>query len=173
MTFIPAFALTLTYWVTLIQLTIARLLVLRKLMAKIKLKLGHCPWQSCWFPRLRLSLCFKRYLPISSFLWYCLIWINNNIFCLSSYSYRAVSISACASTHPTAIVLRYLQRKAIMMDPQWQRGHYYTGDKYPSFGMKLARLVKWTFWYNDGLVRQTVRAIPLTWRNYNVNICIM
>ena len=46
---IPAFALTLTCWVTLIQLTITRLLVLKKLKAKIKLKLGHCPWQSCFF----------------------------------------------------------------------------------------------------------------------------
>ena len=43
MTFIPAFALTLTCLVTLIKLTITRLLVLKKLKAKIKLKLGHCP----------------------------------------------------------------------------------------------------------------------------------
>ena len=54
---------------------------------------------------------------------------------------RAVSISASASTHPSAIALRYLQRKAIMMDPHWKRGHYYTQNVFPRFGMKLARLV--------------------------------
>ena len=55
---------------------------------------------------------------------------------------RAVSISASASTHPSAIALRYLQRKAIMMDPHWKRGHYYTQNVFPRFGMKLARSVR-------------------------------
>ena len=61
MTFIPAFALTLTCWVTLIQLTITRLLVLKKLKAKIKLKLGHCPWQSCLYIRTFIS-CLTLFL---------------------------------------------------------------------------------------------------------------
>ena len=52
-----------------------------------------------------------------------------------------MSISASASTHPSAIALRYLQRKAIMMDPHWHRGHYYTKNVFPRFGMKLARSV--------------------------------
>jgi homoserine O-acetyltransferase len=36
--------------------------------------------------------------------------------------------------------MRYLQRKAIMSDPNWNKGYYY-GNKYPKMGMKLARLV--------------------------------
>ena len=51
---------------------------------------------------------------------------------------RVVSISACAQSHPSSIAMRYLQRKAIMTDPAWNRGHYYDGA-YPKMGMKLAR----------------------------------
>ena len=35
--------------------------------------------------------------------------------------------------------MRYLQRKAIMSDPNWQKGHYYNTGLYPKMGMKLAR----------------------------------
>jgi homoserine acetyltransferase len=52
---------------------------------------------------------------------------------------RAVSISSCAQSHPSSIAMRYLQRKAIMMDRDWNRGHYYNTGSYPRIGMKLAR----------------------------------
>jgi homoserine acetyltransferase len=51
-----------------------------------------------------------------------------------------VSISSCARSHPSSIAMRYLQRKCIMSDPNWNKGHYYD-KKYPKMGMKLARLV--------------------------------
>ena len=76
---------------------------------------------------------------------------------------RMVSISSCANSHPTSIAIRYLQRKCIMTDPNWNngncqgfrvdflficryrvdtiltiKGHYY-GNSYPRMGMKLAR----------------------------------
>ncbi|PIK48200.1 putative serine-O-acetyltransferase cys2 [Apostichopus japonicus] len=61
---------------------------------------------------------------------------------------RVISISACLSTYPTSIGLRYLQRRAIMMDPNWNRGHYY-GKSYPRMGMKLARELA-TITYRSG-----------------------
>ncbi|XP_071802564.1 uncharacterized protein [Asterias amurensis] len=51
---------------------------------------------------------------------------------------RAICISSCAQTHPSTIAMRYLQRRAIMTDPNWARGHYY-GQSFPRMGMKLAR----------------------------------
>uniref|UniRef100_H2YKH9 AB hydrolase-1 domain-containing protein n=2 Tax=Ciona savignyi TaxID=51511 RepID=H2YKH9_CIOSA len=62
---------------------------------------------------------------------------------------RVVSISACAKTHPTSIALRYLQRRSIMEDPNWNVGHYYTGT-YPLQGMKLAREIA-TLTYRSGV----------------------
>ncbi|XP_072014699.1 serine O-succinyltransferase-like [Amphiura filiformis] len=61
---------------------------------------------------------------------------------------RAICISCCAQTHPTSISLRYLQRRAIMTDPNWARGHYY-GESYPRMGMKLAREIA-TITYRSG-----------------------
>jgi len=51
---------------------------------------------------------------------------------------RMISISACTQSHPSSIALRYLQRRCIMEDPNWNRGHYY-GLNHPIRGMKLAR----------------------------------
>jgi homoserine O-acetyltransferase len=46
--------------------------------------------------------------------------------------------------------MRYLQRKAIMSDPNWNKGYYY-GNKYPKMGMKLARLVvNFSDWFTVG-----------------------
>lgn len=56
---------------------------------------------------------------------------------------RMISISACAHSHPSSIAMRYLQRKCIMSDPNWNKGHYYDG-KYPKMGMKLAREIATT-----------------------------
>lgn len=61
---------------------------------------------------------------------------------------RVISISACLYTYPTSIGLRYLQRRAIMMDPNWNKGHYY-GKSYPKMGMKLARELA-TITYRSG-----------------------
>ena len=53
---------------------------------------------------------------------------------------RLITISSCAQSHPSSIAMRYLQRKCIMCDPNWNKGHYYDGA-YPKVGMKLARFV--------------------------------
>ncbi|GFN92855.1 homoserine o-acetyltransferase [Plakobranchus ocellatus] len=61
---------------------------------------------------------------------------------------RLISISSCAQSHPSSIAMRYLQRKCIMVDPNWHKGHYY--DKtYPKIGMKLAREIA-TITYRSG-----------------------
>ena len=52
--------------------------------------------------------------------------------------YRIISISSCLRATPSSIAMRYLQRKAIMTDPEWNDGNYYSG-KYPLRGIKLAR----------------------------------
>ncbi|KAH3793325.1 hypothetical protein DPMN_146833 [Dreissena polymorpha] len=59
-----------------------------------------------------------------------------------------VSISSCAQSHPSSIAARYLQRKCIMVDPNWNKGHYYDG-KYLKMGMKLARELA-TMGYRSG-----------------------
>ncbi|CAH1787233.1 unnamed protein product [Owenia fusiformis] len=61
---------------------------------------------------------------------------------------RFVSISSCAMSHPSSIAMRYLQRKNIMTDPNWNKGYYYNG-KYPRMGMKLAREIG-TLTYRSG-----------------------
>ncbi|XP_039248993.2 uncharacterized protein LOC120326722 [Styela clava] len=61
---------------------------------------------------------------------------------------RMVSISACAQSRPTSIALRYLQRRCIMEDKNWNEGHYYDGE-YPLHGMKLAREIA-TLTYRSG-----------------------
>ncbi|KAK4168768.1 putative homoserine O-acetyltransferase [Cladorrhinum sp. PSN259] len=61
---------------------------------------------------------------------------------------RIVSISACARSHPYSIAMRYVQRKAIITDPNWNRGYYY-GEIPPHMGMKLAREIA-TITYRSG-----------------------
>lgn len=61
---------------------------------------------------------------------------------------RIVSISACARSHPYSIAMRYVQRKAILNDPNWNRGYYY-GQIPPHVGMKLAREIA-TITYRSG-----------------------
>lgn len=51
-----------------------------------------------------------------------------------------VSISAGNRAHPTAIALRYMQRRIIMSDPHWHGGNYYDSN-FPVLGMKHARYV--------------------------------
>ncbi|AEO65587.1 homoserine O-acetyltransferase-like protein [Thermothielavioides terrestris NRRL 8126] len=61
---------------------------------------------------------------------------------------RIVSISACARSHPYSIAMRYVQRRAIVNDPNWNRGFYY-GRVPPHVGMKLAREIA-TITYRSG-----------------------
>lgn len=51
---------------------------------------------------------------------------------------RIIAISTCARANPNSIAMRYLQRKAIMMDPNWSNGFYYNKN-YPLNGIRLAR----------------------------------
>ena len=49
-----------------------------------------------------------------------------------------VSISGCAQSHPSSIAMRYVQRRILMADPNWNNGHYY-GKSFPVIGMQHAR----------------------------------
>jgi len=51
---------------------------------------------------------------------------------------RAVSISAAGCSHPLSIAMRFVQRQAVMNDPDWRGGRYY-GLSFPHRGLKVAR----------------------------------
>ncbi len=51
---------------------------------------------------------------------------------------RVVSISAALRSYPQSIALRFVQRQAVMSDPDWRDGRYY-GASFPHRGQKLAR----------------------------------
>jgi homoserine O-acetyltransferase len=51
---------------------------------------------------------------------------------------RLIAISASGMTHPFAIALRHVQRRAVMLDPAWRGGRYY-GAGQPAAGLSLAR----------------------------------
>lgn len=51
---------------------------------------------------------------------------------------RLIAISASGMTHPFAIALRYVQRRAVMLDPAWRSGRYYDVGQ-PFGGLSLAR----------------------------------
>lgn len=61
---------------------------------------------------------------------------------------RVISISAAARSHPLSIAVRYLQRKVLSSDPNWNHGNYYDGQ-FPYLGMKLAREIA-TISYRSG-----------------------
>ena len=61
---------------------------------------------------------------------------------------RMVSISGGGNASPQAIAFRYLQRDAIMKDPNWRNGNYY-GLEPPVQGMQLARKIA-TLTYRSG-----------------------
>lgn len=63
--------------------------------------------------------------------------------------FRIATISSCIAPYPTAIALRYLQRKMIMTDPSWDHGHYYDTGSYPLEGMRIAREIA-TLTYRSG-----------------------
>ena len=49
-----------------------------------------------------------------------------------------VSISAAACSHPQSIAMRFVQRQAVMADPDWNEGRYY-GRSFPHRGLRVAR----------------------------------
>ena len=51
---------------------------------------------------------------------------------------RIVSISAAACSHPQSIAMRFVQRQAVMADPDWREGRYY-GQSFPHRGLRVAR----------------------------------
>lgn len=51
---------------------------------------------------------------------------------------RVIAISASGMTHPFAIALRHVQRRAVMLDPEWRGGDYYEHGQ-PAAGLSLAR----------------------------------
>ena len=51
---------------------------------------------------------------------------------------RVVSISAATRSYPQSIAMRFVQRQAVMLDPDWKGGHYY-GSSFPHRGQKVAR----------------------------------
>ncbi|MEQ1575930.1 MAG: homoserine O-acetyltransferase, partial [Vicinamibacterales bacterium] len=60
------------------------------------------------------------------------------------YPERVDSIVVIASTHalqPQGVAWNAIARNAIMMDPDWQGGHYYGTGRAPNAGMGVARMV--------------------------------
>ncbi|MDP6978089.1 MAG: homoserine O-acetyltransferase, partial [Myxococcota bacterium] len=51
---------------------------------------------------------------------------------------RIVSISAALRSHPQSIAMRFVQRQAVMADPDWCDGDYY-GTTFPHRGLRVAR----------------------------------
>lgn len=81
---------------------------------------------------------------------------------------KLVSISACSQSRPSSIALRYLQRRCIMEDSNWNKGHYYEGT-YPHRGMKLAREIA-TLTYRSGPEWEK-RFGRMTLPNAEVSLC--
>jgi homoserine O-acetyltransferase len=61
---------------------------------------------------------------------------------------RFVSISAAVCSHPQSIAMRFVQRQAVMADPDWREGHYY-GESFPYRGLRVAREIG-TLTYRSG-----------------------
>jgi homoserine O-acetyltransferase len=61
---------------------------------------------------------------------------------------RLVSISAALRAYPQSIALRFVQRQAVMADPDWRGGRYY-GQSFPHRGQKIAREIG-TITYRSG-----------------------
>ena len=61
---------------------------------------------------------------------------------------RVVSISAAARSYPQSIAMRFVQRQAVMADPDWREGRYY-GKSFPHRGQRVAREIG-TITYRSG-----------------------
>ena len=74
----------------------------------------------------------------------------------ASYPDRVVScipIATCAQLSPQSIAFNEVGRRAIMADPDWQRGDYY-GRKTPDVGLALARMIAHITYLSDEGMRQ-------------------
>lgn len=74
---------------------------------------------------------------------------------------RLVAISASGMTHPFAIALRRVQRRAVRLDPAWRGGDYYEHGQ-PAAGLSLAREIG-TISYRSDL--EWTRRFGRTWRD--------
>jgi homoserine O-acetyltransferase len=61
---------------------------------------------------------------------------------------RIVSISAALRSYPQSIAIRFVQRQAVMSDPDWREGRYY-GHSFPHRGQRVAREIG-TITYRSG-----------------------
>ena len=61
---------------------------------------------------------------------------------------RIVSISAALRSYPQSIAIRFVQRQAVMADPDWREGRYY-GVSFPHRGQRVAREIG-TITYRSG-----------------------
>jgi homoserine O-acetyltransferase len=61
---------------------------------------------------------------------------------------RIVAISTPGRSYPLSIALRFVQRQAVMRDPEWKGGYYYPGAG-PEVGLHLARQIG-TITYRSG-----------------------
>jgi homoserine O-acetyltransferase len=61
---------------------------------------------------------------------------------------RLASISAALRAYPQSIALRFVQRQAVMADPDWRGGRYY-GASFPHRGQRIAREIG-TITYRSG-----------------------
>jgi homoserine O-acetyltransferase len=61
---------------------------------------------------------------------------------------RIVSISAALRSYPQSIAIRFVQRQAVMADPDWREGRYY-GQSFPHRGQRVAREIG-TITYRSG-----------------------
>lgn len=74
---------------------------------------------------------------------------------------RLVAVSASGMSHPFAIALRRVQRRAVMLDPAWAEGDYY-GQAPPAEGLSLAREIG-TITYRSDL--EWTRRFGRSWRD--------
>ncbi|HEX5064721.1 MAG TPA: homoserine O-acetyltransferase [Myxococcota bacterium] len=61
---------------------------------------------------------------------------------------RLASISAALRAYPQSIAMRFVQRQAVMADPDWRGGRYY-GTSFPHRGQRIAREIG-TITYRSG-----------------------
>jgi homoserine O-acetyltransferase len=74
---------------------------------------------------------------------------------------RLIAISASGMSHPFAIALRRVQRRAVMLDPAWRGGDYYAQGQ-PAAGLSLAREIG-TITYRSDL--EWTRRFGRAWRD--------
>jgi homoserine O-acetyltransferase len=74
---------------------------------------------------------------------------------------RLIAISASGMTHPFAIALRHVQRRAVILDPAWRGGSYYDHGP-PTGGLSLAREIGTITYRSD---REWMRRFGRTWQD--------